>query len=287
MLEPMTFTSNLFNKTQFDLIFCRSGGSSPTVFDKRASFLQDHYLQLKTNPVNPTPNRFAEKDSLYLDLGRPEINGRVDTINSASTNSSMLLASRVTSHADTSPLSGSNFSKGLRHHGSFKGYLPGGQSTEVLKSSLYRNMQHTSESGENPDSGLLKNDRRASDFLSHSPSPFSGYQLNSPTLPYQQQQQHHHQIPQQHTQHHQIPQQHIQHHQIPQQHTHHQVPQQHTQHTGGFTEASLQSHHYPIDANEKARLSNQYKPTANFSDPSMPRLSLMGQQNQRMYDKDY
>jgi len=214
--------------------------------------------------VNPTPNRFAEKDSLYLDLGRPEINGRVDTINSASTNSSMLLASRVTSHADTSPLSGSNFSKGLRHHGSFKGYLPGSQGTEVLKSSLYRNMQHNNESGETPDSGLLKsrleeikNDRRASDFLSshsHSPSPFSGYQLNSPTLPYQQQQ--------------------------PQY-------QQQQQHTGGFTEVSLQSHHYPIDANEKARLSNQYKPTANFSDPSMPRLSLMGQQNQRMYDKDY
>jgi len=232
--------------------FYQSGGSSPTVFDKRGSFLQDHYLQInKSATQNPTPHRFAEKDSLYLDLGRPEINGRIDTLTNGSANSSMLLASRVQSNADTSPLSGSTFSKGLRHHGSFKGHLPTGQS-DVLKSSLYRNMHYGNESGETPDSGLLKsrldeikNDRRASDFLSshpHSPSPFSGYQLNSPTLPYQPQ-------------------------------------------TGGFSD-SLQSHQYSIDANEKARINAQYKPTAKYNDPSMPRLSLMNQ-NQKIYEKDY
>ena len=159
------------------------------MFDKRASFVQENFLgQLMSGTLNSSsPNRFTEKDSLYLDVGRPEITGRIDTI-TGSANNSVLLASKTISNADSSPLSASAFARNAGRNTSLKGYSPPNQG--FLKAAIFRNM----EQGDPQDSGTLKikleevkNDRRHSEFTptkspgfytvgspDHIPDPYNG-----------------------------------------------------------------------------------------------------------------
>lgn len=149
--------------------FYQSGGSSPMIYDKRGSFAQEQFIsQLKSSTHAGSPTRFMEKDSLYLDVGRPEITGRIDTLTSGSANNSVLLMSRTTSNADTSPLSGSTFSKAASGQKSFRNYTS--TADTYAKSPMYRTSQPTDFRDPTKDNALfrleeVKNDKRPSDFM--------------------------------------------------------------------------------------------------------------------------
>jgi len=100
----------------------------------------------QASPLLPSKrDRFVKEDSLYLDLGRPELNGRVDTITSGSTNNSLLLANRVDSSSNigttTTP---SAFAKKNATRTNTKGYKSHGQGASnqsFLKAAIFRTMQ--------------------------------------------------------------------------------------------------------------------------------------------------
>ena len=96
-------------------------------------------------------DRFAEKDSLYLDMGKPELNGRTDTLTNGSQNNSLLLQRDPSSNANVGSGSLSAFAKGglsdqkkAGQNKSFKS--PGGQS--FLKAAIFRNMEKNRELGD-------------------------------------------------------------------------------------------------------------------------------------------
>jgi len=88
-------------------------------------------------------DRFAEKDSLYLDMGRPEMNGKVDTINTASQNNSLLFKKGSNASVGSDSFSTFAHQAGIEKKKSFKMHggmgSNGGQS--ILKAALLRNMQ--------------------------------------------------------------------------------------------------------------------------------------------------
>jgi len=140
----------------------------------------DSFLdKLKTDINSASPGlkpkeRFAEKGSLYLDMGRPEVNGRIDTLTSGSTNNSMLLNKRE-NDMSFNGLPSSFASKGSQQlsdlkvkgqNKSFKGpngSMGGNQS--ILKAAIFRNMQKNNEiSGEDFKDGGLSSQREERSF---------------------------------------------------------------------------------------------------------------------------
>jgi serine/threonine protein kinase len=95
-------------------------------------------------------DRYAQKDSLYLDMGKPELNGKVDTIGNASNNNSILF-NKLNSNANignagSNPASASNFKlspdkktrsfKAANNHAGAPA-----QNHSFLKAAIFRNMQ--------------------------------------------------------------------------------------------------------------------------------------------------
>jgi serine/threonine protein kinase len=95
-------------------------------------------------------DRFVREDSLYLDIGKPEINGRVDTITSGSMNNSLLLATRTDSTNELpSPCLPSKFSTlgtGLVRTNS-KTYKSSNNRPSFLKAAIFNNMQRNNSEG--------------------------------------------------------------------------------------------------------------------------------------------
>jgi len=127
----------------------------------------------QASPLLPSKrDRFVKEDSLYLDLGRPEMNGRIDTITSGSTNNSLLLANRIDSSsnigATTTP---SAFGKKNTARLNNKGYKSHNQGANqsFLKAAIFRTMQkNNSENFREEDSfknrlQRLQIDKRTSD----------------------------------------------------------------------------------------------------------------------------
>ena len=171
-LVPTISMSKVFSNSPILIFITRSGGVSPTIRDKRGSLIQDFKsLQSKETLPNNT-QRFAEKDSLYLDLGKPEINGKVDTLTNGSANNSLLLF-RADSFNGNSPKSTSPFSKGTPQTSSFRVYANGGGSPTVggnqtvLKAAIHRNIQNNNEEEYKPNGFIklqeVKHERRNSD----------------------------------------------------------------------------------------------------------------------------
>jgi len=160
----------------------QQGGFSPVIFDKRGSLVSEQVIQqMMSNKNVNSPHRFAEKDSLYLDVGKPEINGKIDTLTSGSNNNSLLLT-RADSNGNSAPNSASSFAKNLGHSRSFKAHNTAGKPS-FLKAAIIRNMQmNNSESEEAKDeSPDIKSERRHSDFI---PSRMGRSSLlNSPEKP--------------------------------------------------------------------------------------------------------
>jgi len=138
----------------------------------------------KGSPLMSNNQRYAEKDSLYLDMGRPELNGKIDTLTSNSTNNSILLFNRIDSNSNvgSTPNLISAFAKaGVDTKGrsrSFKGHNGAGSNQSFLKAAIFRNMQKNNEivgdesldarrgSIENHFGGDPQAERRLSAFLS-------------------------------------------------------------------------------------------------------------------------
>ena len=103
----------------------RSGGFSPTIYDRKVSFQNK-------NIAFSNAQRFMEKDSLYLDMGKPEITGRVDTITNGSMNNSLLIF-RADSFNGASPKSSSPLSRFLTQSSSFKIHASGGNGNQTFR----------------------------------------------------------------------------------------------------------------------------------------------------------
>jgi len=95
-------------------------------------------------------DRFVREDSLYLDIGKPEINGRIDTITSGSMNNSLLLATRTDSTNELpSPCLPSKFSNvgaGLVRTNS-KTYKASNNRPSFLKAAIFNSMQRNNSEG--------------------------------------------------------------------------------------------------------------------------------------------
>jgi len=182
------------------IILFRNEISSPTARSpvRNGSGSPMHYTFMSNSPDKMSPlllpananggGRFAEKDSLYLDMGKPEMNGKVDTLTNHSANNSILLMNRTDSNNNvgSNPNIISNFAKGrslFEQKGkgqskSFKNHPNSGNSQSFLKAAIFRNMQKNSEiaGGESPldrrgsiDGHLTidtSNERRRSSFMS-------------------------------------------------------------------------------------------------------------------------
>jgi len=121
-------------------------------------------LKSEGSPFAPTQqshNRFAEKDSLYLDLGKPEMNGRIDTISNGSANNSFCLhggsntnsnANSVSAFAKQSTLPEQD-SKGQAK--SYRGHNVTANNQSFLKAAIFNNMQKKNEG--NADSPMARN----------------------------------------------------------------------------------------------------------------------------------
>ena len=105
------------------------------------------------SPTLKQKERFAEKGSLYLDMGKPEVNGHVDTLTSGSgsTNNSMLLVKRESEPNPTglpSTFSTKNSmlidTKLKGQNKSFKAHSTAGNQS-FLKQAIFRNMQKNNE----------------------------------------------------------------------------------------------------------------------------------------------
>jgi len=95
-------------------------------------------------------NRFAEKDSLYLDLGKPEMNGKLDTITNGSANNSLLM--KGSSNANSNVNSVSAFAKQSTmedskspNKASRGGHHGTANNQSFLKAAIFNNMQRKNE----------------------------------------------------------------------------------------------------------------------------------------------
>jgi len=145
---------------------------------QRAYSIDSSYMSKADSIASPGGNgvrdRFAEKDSLYLDMGKPELNGKIGTLANGSHNDSLLLHNRVDSHASVNSKDGthSSFAKGVQQPDqksrskSFRGHAGVGNNQSFLKAAIFRNMQKNGEySGEELKEEMMdiKRKRRESD----------------------------------------------------------------------------------------------------------------------------
>lgn len=107
----------------------------------------------KDSPLLPhRGDRFVREDSLYLDMGKPELNGRIDTLTNGSTNNSLLLNNRVDSSSNlNSPCLPSSFgsNRSLVRTNSKSSKTHNTQS--FLKAAIFRSMQKKNNEAMTPD----------------------------------------------------------------------------------------------------------------------------------------
>lgn len=153
-----------------------SSTSSPM---KRGSFSVEHMFgsrpESMASPGLGVKDRFAEKDSLYLDMGKPELNGKIDTLANGSANASLLL-NRADSNMNVSKDgSVSSFAKQQPDQKSrSKSFRHGGGNQSILKAAIFRNMQNNNMPGEESKEDISGSKRRDSD-------PASYYSKESPS----------------------------------------------------------------------------------------------------------
>jgi hypothetical protein len=153
--------------------------------------VSSHHSNNNTSSIHKV-DRFAEKDSLYLDMGRPEMNGKIDTLTSGSQNNSLLLQRDPSSNANLNSGSLSAFAKqgslsDQKKSGQGKSFKVGGGSSfykaALLKNNL--NYEETKEDPGPPRQELIprENNRRYSENLGKgrekSPSPDNEDEISS------------------------------------------------------------------------------------------------------------
>jgi len=141
----------------------------------------------KSSPLMQPRDRFTEKDSLYLDVGKPDITGRIDTLNNNSMQNSILFASRVSdinsanSSASNSPYKKSAYGDLKVEHKSFKAATANITNQQLLKSGLYKNMGNDEEyKGE--ESPILRLERLQNEKKNRSSEQSGRTGSQSPTI---------------------------------------------------------------------------------------------------------
>jgi serine/threonine protein kinase len=102
----------------------------------------DESLRDEPSPKLLPENRFSKKDSLYLDVGRPDMNGKLDTITTMYVNNSLSVKGSC-----ASPTSTSNSTFEQRTKTQSKTVKPSrpANNQSFLKAAIFRNMQKNSE----------------------------------------------------------------------------------------------------------------------------------------------
>jgi len=150
--------------------------SSPTNV-KNAEFISSFNSEKGSpSPRVTSGNRYAEKDSLYLDLGKPEMNGKLNTLTNGSANNSInMKGGNINSNNNSLSVfakqGGNEEGKSPNRSGFKNGYVAGNQSN-FLKAAIFNNMQKNNDMGDSPkkkDETMtfqLKLERRQSDNFS-------------------------------------------------------------------------------------------------------------------------
>jgi len=155
----------------------QSGNNTPRLMNVKRHPTQvgDHGINsartdsLKSQGGNQPHDRFTNKNSFYLDLGKPELNGKIDTLTPGSSNNNSVLL-RQGSNNSVGSDSPSSFSKqqslfkrsrSLKSHNPMASTSTGGQS--FLKAAIHRNMQKNNEETKEDSLPPLKVERRISD----------------------------------------------------------------------------------------------------------------------------
>lgn len=87
-------------------------------------------------------DRFVREDSLYLDVGRPEMNGRTDTLTNGSTNNSLLLNNKIDSSSNlNSPCLPSSFGANRALVRTNSKSSKSNNTQSFLKAAIFRSMQ--------------------------------------------------------------------------------------------------------------------------------------------------
>jgi len=115
--------------------------------DKLPSSLKQDLIE-KASPLSPSKNRFTIRDSMYLDVGKPEFNGKIDSISNGSSNNSLYLKgadnlgsnnNSVSSFARQTTLSEQKKQGQSR---SFKGHNLQTNNSSFLKAAIFNNMKN-------------------------------------------------------------------------------------------------------------------------------------------------
>lgn len=132
------------------------------------------------SPAMHLKERYVDKDSLYLDVGKPEINGKIDTITGGSTNNSIAHrgsdfgGSECSSNTSPSAFSRSPLEGPRKASGrSFKvNNASIGGNSAFLKAAIHRTIQKNDEDSKNDTSPtVIRSDKkRNTDFVqTHNP----------------------------------------------------------------------------------------------------------------------
>jgi len=148
----------------------------------------------------PARNRYTEKDSLYLDVGKPEMNGKLDSISNGSVNGSLFMkgGDTPTSNNNNSVSSFAKKAEGAspeRLKGqsrSFKAHTPTVNQQSFLKAAIFNNIAKNTDMGGNDGSrhdtsptkihSLNRHQRHNSDLVLRTGTPYSASSSGSDEL---------------------------------------------------------------------------------------------------------
>jgi len=114
--------------------------------DKLPSSLKNDLID-KASPLSPSRNRFTIKESMYLDVGKPDFTGKIESLSNGSSNNSLYIKgdnfssnnNSVSSFARQTTLSEQK-SKGQSR--SFKGHNINTHNHNFLKAAIFNNMKN-------------------------------------------------------------------------------------------------------------------------------------------------
>jgi serine/threonine protein kinase len=132
--------------------------STKTIKTDDSSFINStntDSLKDEQSPLKPGKKRFTGKDSLYLDVGRPEMNGKLDTLTTESVKNSVSLKGSCNTSLSAST---STFAKresslepkeAKERSGTFKNHHTTDKNQSVLKAAIFRNIQQKNNKNHN------------------------------------------------------------------------------------------------------------------------------------------
>ena len=170
------------------MLTCNSSEcASPTI---KSDSLKSEISEKSSPLLLPNRERYAERDSLYLDVGKPAFNGKIDTTSNESENNSLLIkntsisqnSNSASTFAKNSTLSDQEAKSQAKN---LKGFNRGAKNQSFLKVAIFNNMQKNSEfSTEIPEGfSRTRQDRRHTDLILPKPKLWASEEEEEPSAP--------------------------------------------------------------------------------------------------------